>query len=252
MRPDRFLHSNFVYVAAYAKSFFSGSWEKEMKQHGGKDFVIEGVQADPVFFSICGPSQAEVDETKRFLEDLISQEQVFHSITEPAILTFSDKDQQRIQELQSSMNVTIRLDYKAHKGSEGTPGQATLTVQGLSRDVLKATQEIQEMLKTAKEDEILKREIDFLSEIVDWQYEQGGQYKSFDQRTNYELEKALGSQAPDIRISFQGQTYHVKLPEGPAVSTTGGNKMSIQRIDRLKGICCVVSFINMKKKTIHK
>lgn len=221
-------------IKTYAKSFFSGSWEKEMKQHGGKDFVIEGVQVDPVFFSICGPSQTEVDKTKCFLEDMITQEQVFQSITDTAILTFSDKDQQRIQELQSTMNVTIRLDYKAHKGSEGTSGQATLTVQGLSRDVLKATQEIQEMLKTAKEDEILYREMNYTSELVDWQYEQGGQYKSFDQRTNLELEKALSSQAPDVRISFQGQTYQVKLPEGPAVSTTGGNKMNIQRIDKLK------------------
>lgn len=235
-----------MYVAAYAKSLFSGTWEKEIKQHGGKDFVIEGLQVDPVFFSICGPSQAEVDKTKRFLEDMITVEQVFQSITDTAILNFSDKDQQRIQELQSTMNVTIRLDYKASKGSEGTSGQATLTVQGLSRDVLKATQEIQEMLKTAKEDEILKKEMEYTSELVDWQYEQGGQYKSFDQRTNFELEKALDSQASDIRISFQGQTYQVKLPEGPAVSTTGGNKMNIQRIDRLKGICCVVSLINMK------
>lgn len=235
-----FLYSNFVYFAAYAasvKSFFTGSWEKEIKQHGGNDFVIEGMQVDPVFFSICGPSQADVDETKRFLKDMLDQEQVFQSITDTAILALSDKDQQRIQDLQSTIDVTIRLEFKAHKGSEETPGEATLTVQGLSRDVLKATQEIQDMLKTAKEDEILKREMDCTSELVDWQYEQGGQYKSFDQRTNLDLEKALGRQAADVRISFQGQTYQVTLPEGPAVNTTGGNQMNIRRIDRLKGIC---------------
>lgn len=239
-----------MYVAAYAKSFFSGSWEKEIKQHGGKDFVIDGVQVHPVFFSICGPSQAEVDKTKRFLEDMITQEQVFESITDTAILSLTDKDQQRIQDLQSSIDVTIRLEYKAHKGSEGT-GQATLIVQGLSRDVLKAIQEIQEMLKAAKENEILKKDLDYTSELVDWQYEQGGQYKSFDQHINFELEKALSSQAPDIRISFQGQTYQVKLPEGPAVSTTGGNQMNIKRIDKMKGICCVISYIDTKKKIIH-
>lgn len=240
-----------MYVAAYAKSFFSGSWEKEIKQHGGKDFVIEGVQVHPVLFSICGPSQAEVDKTKRFLEDMISQEQVFESITDTAILSLTDKDQQRIQDLQSSIDVTIRLEYKAHKGSEGTSGQATLIVQGLSRDVLKAIQEIQEMLKTAKENEILKKDLDYTSELVDWQYEQGGQYKSFDQLTNFELEKALSRQAPDIRISFQGQTYQVKLPEGPAVSTTSGNQMDIKRIDKLKGICCVISYRYEKENNTY-
>ncbi|KAK9969248.1 hypothetical protein ABG768_027441 [Culter alburnus] len=234
--PKQEKESTWSKIKTYAKSFFSGSWEKEIKQHGGKDFVIEGVQVHPVLFSICGPSQAEVDKTKRFLEDMINQEQVFESITDTAILSLTDKDQQRIQDLQSSIDVTIRLEYKAHKGSEGTSGQATLIVQGLSRDVLKAIQEIQEMLKTAKENEILKKDLDYTSELVDWQYEQGGQYKSFDQLTNFELEKALSSQAPDIRISLQGQTYQVKLPEGPAVSTTGGNQMNIKRIDKLKAI----------------
>ncbi|XP_043104773.1 poly(ADP-ribose) polymerase family member 14-related sequence 1 [Puntigrus tetrazona] len=235
--PAKQEQSTWSKIKAYAanvKSFFTGSWEKEIKQHGGKDFVIEGIQVDPVYFSICGPSQAEVDKTKRFLEDTINDEQVFQPITDTAILTLSDKDQQRIQDLQSSIDVTITLEYKAHKGSDETPGQATLIVQGLSRDVLKATQEIQDMLKTAKEKETLQKEMDYTSELVDWQYEQGGQYKSFDQHTNLELEKALARQATDIKISFQGQTYKVTLPEGPAVSTSGGNQMNIKRIDKLK------------------
>uniref|UniRef100_A0A8C1JK40 Poly [ADP-ribose] polymerase n=1 Tax=Cyprinus carpio TaxID=7962 RepID=A0A8C1JK40_CYPCA len=215
-------------------SFHLNSQNMKIKQHGGKDFVIEGVQVDPVFFSICGPSQADVDKTKLFLEDMINQEQVFESITDTAILTLSDKDQQRIQDLQSTIDVTIRLEYKANKASEETPGQATLIIQGLSRDVLKAIQEIQDMLKAAKEKETLQKEIDYTNELVDWQYEQGGQFKNFDQRTNFDLEKALSKQATDIRISFQGQTYQVTLPEGPAVCTTGGNQMKIRRIDKLK------------------
>lgn len=220
--------------AATAKSYLTGSWEKEIKQHGGKDFVIDGVEVDPVFFSICGPSQAEVDQTKLFLEDIITKEQVFQSITDTQILSLTDKDQKRIQDLQSTIDVTIRLEYKANKASDETPGKATLIVQGLSRDVLKATQEIQEMLKLAKENEILKKEMDFVSDLVDWQYEQGGQYKNFDERTNLELEKALGRQAADTTINFQGQTYQVKLPEGPAVNNAGGSQMNIRRIDKLK------------------
>lgn len=195
------------------------------------------MEVDPVFFSICGPSQAEVDQTKLFLEDIITKEQVFQSITDTQILSLTDKDQKRIQDLQSTIDVTIRLEYKANKASDETPGKATLIVQGLSRDVLKATQEIQEMLKLAKENEILKKEMDFVSDLVDWQYEQGGQYKNFDERTNLELEKALGRQAADTTINFQGQTYQVKLPEGPAVNNAGGSQMNIRRIDKLKGIC---------------
>ncbi|KAK2905058.1 hypothetical protein Q8A67_006857 [Cirrhinus molitorella] len=235
--PAKQEQSTWSKIKAYAanvKSFFTGSWEKEIKQHGGQDFVIEGVQVDPVFFSVCGPSQADVDETKRFIEDMIIQEQVFESITDPVILTLSDKDQQRIQDLQKTIDVTIRLEYKANKASAEIPGQATLTVQGLSRDVLKAIQEIRDMLKAAKEEENLQKEMDYTSNLVDWQYEQNGQYKNFDQRANFEMEKALGRQAADATITFQGQTYQVKLPEGPAVSSSGGNQMNIRRIDKLK------------------
>ncbi|XP_051998367.1 LOW QUALITY PROTEIN: protein mono-ADP-ribosyltransferase PARP14-like [Xyrauchen texanus] len=220
--------------AASVKSFFTGSWEKEVKQHGGKDFVIEGMKVDPVCFSICGPSQTAVDKTKQFLENMISEQQAFQVFDDTAILSFSDKDQQRIQDLQSTLGVTIRLEYKALKGSEGTAGEAKLTVEGLTRDVLIATQDIQDMLKAAREGEILKRDMEFTSELVDWQYEQGGQYKSFDQRTNFELEQTLSRGAADIKISLQGQSYQIKLPEGPAVSTSGGNQMNIRRIDKLK------------------
>ncbi|XP_051564334.1 poly(ADP-ribose) polymerase family member 14-related sequence 1 isoform X2 [Myxocyprinus asiaticus] len=221
--------------AASVKSFLTGSWEKEIKQHGGKDFVIEGIRVvDPLCLSICGPSQKEVDKTKHFIENMLSQEQTIQSITDTAILSFSDKDQQHIKDMQSTLDVTIRLEYKALKGSKGTTGEATLTVEGLTRDVLIAVQDIQDMLKSAREGEILKRDMEYTSEFVDWQYEQGGQYKSFDQRTNLELEQALGRGAADIKISLQGQSYQIKLPEGPAVSTSGGNQMNIRRIDKLK------------------
>ncbi len=59
-----------------------------------------------------------------------------------------------------------------------------------------------------------------------------GNIRVFDLRSNLDLEKALGRQAADVRISAQGQTYQVTLPEGPAVSTTGGNQMNIRRIDK--------------------
>ncbi|XP_057191412.1 poly(ADP-ribose) polymerase family member 14-related sequence 1 isoform X2 [Triplophysa rosa] len=222
-----------TYVSTFT-SFFTGTWEKEIKQHGGKDIVIEGIKVDPACFSICGPTPTAVDKTKEFLEEMISQDQAFQKITDTAILSFSDKDQQRIQDMQSTLGVSIRLEYKVQKDSESSPGEATLIVEGLTRDVLIAFQEIQDMLKSAKDEQILKKDIEHASELVEWQYEQGGQYKSFDQRMNFELEKTLDRGAADVKISFQGQDYQIKLPEGPAISTTGGNQMNIRRIDKLK------------------
>lgn len=233
----------FAAYVSTVKSFFTGSWEKEIKQHGGKDFVIEGNKVAPACFSICGQTQAAVDKTKEFLEEMIEKEQIFEKITDTAILSFSDKDQQQIQDMQSTYDVSIRLEYKAQKDSQSSPGEATLVVEGLPRDVLTAFQKIQDMLKKAKDEVILKKDIEHASELVEWQYEQGGQYKSFDQHTNFELEKALDEGTADVKITFQGQDYQIKLPEGPAVSTTGSNQMNIRRIDKLKGIGCIHSLI---------
>ncbi|XP_065148690.2 poly(ADP-ribose) polymerase family member 14-related sequence 1 isoform X2 [Paramisgurnus dabryanus] len=233
-QKDSTLYSRIKTYVSNVTSFLTGSWEKEVRQHGGKDFVIEGIKIVPACFSICGPTPAAVDKTKKFLEEMITPDHVFQKITDTAILSFSDKDQQRIQDMQSTLDVSIRLEYKAKKGSDDSSGVATLIVEGLSRDVLIASHEIQDMLKRAKEDEILKKDIEHVGELVEWQYEQAGQYKSFDPRTNFELEKALGGGATDIKISIQGQDYKVKLPEGPAVSTTGGNQVNIRRIDKLK------------------
>ncbi|XP_073710890.1 protein mono-ADP-ribosyltransferase PARP14-like [Misgurnus anguillicaudatus] len=231
---DSTLYAKIKTYVSNVKSYLTGSWEKEVKQHGGKDFVIEGIKIVPACFSICGPTPAAVDKTKTFLEDMITPDHVFQKITDTAILSFSDKDQQRIQDMQSTLDVSIKLEYKAKKGSDDSSGEATLIVEGLSRDVLIACHEIQDMLKRAKEDEILKKDIEHVRELVDWQYEQAGQYKSFDPCANFELEKALDGGAKDIKISIQGQDYQVKMPEGPAVRTTGGNQMNIRRIDKLK------------------
>ncbi|TRZ02744.1 hypothetical protein DNTS_005427 [Danionella cerebrum] len=220
--------------AASAKSYFTGSWEKEMKQHGGKDFVIEGMEADPVFFSVCGSSQADVEKTKDFLKETVDRLIVSHAIKDPSILHLTEEDQERIQDLQKTIDVTIKFEYTANKVSKDAQGEAKLIVEGLDRDVLKGSEEIREMLKIVKEQESLRKEMELVKEIVEWQYEQGGHYKKFDKRINFQLEQALANEAPDIKLNLQGQTYQVKLPEGPAVSSTGGNQMNIRRIDKLK------------------
>ncbi|XP_072542604.1 poly(ADP-ribose) polymerase family member 14-related sequence 1 isoform X2 [Salminus brasiliensis] len=218
-------------AASFAKSLFSGSKNKDDQQKKGKDFVIEGKAVNAACFSICGPSQASVDQAKQWIEKLILDEQAFELISDPMVLNLSDKDQQRIQELQQSMDVNVRLEHKAQGGGSE---EATILVEGLSRDVLVAVSEIQTMLRKTRDEFSLRKEIELASGIVDWQYQQGGQYQSFDQLTNFHLEKALTQKSPHVDITFQGQAYKVTMPEGPAVSAVGGNQMSIRRIDKLQ------------------
>ncbi|KAI4875643.1 hypothetical protein NFI96_025981 [Prochilodus magdalenae] len=218
-------------LTSIAKSLFSGPKEKDDLQQKGTDFVIESKVVNAACFSICGPSTAVVDQAKQWIEKLISEEQVFETITDLTIFSLSDKDLQRILELEQSMDVRLRVE---HKSQGGDKKEATILVEGLSRDVLMATSEIQTILKKLRDEEGMRKDMELVSELVDWQYQQGGQYQSFDLSTNHQLEQAFAHKSPHVDITFQGQAYRVTMPEGPAVSVVGGNQINIKRIDKTK------------------
>ncbi|KAK6311314.1 hypothetical protein J4Q44_G00169780 [Coregonus suidteri] len=210
------------------KSLFT--WRKADISQKDEDFVIEGQEVHPAFFHICGGSQARVDQAKHWLEDLILKEQVSNSITDDAILNLSDSDRKRIHDMQTTMRVSVRIEYNSSRE------EATLTIEGLSKDVLNAVNEIQEMLRKARDKETFNRNVEVASNIVEWQYQQqqqqpGGQYQSFDPISNFHLEQALERKVPHVEVSVQGQMYKVTLPDGPATDTHG-NSLKIRRIDK--------------------
>lgn len=159
------------------------------------------------------------------INDLISKEQHTFSISDSAILSLTDADRRRIIDIQKTMGMTIRADNKK--------APATITIEGLSKDVLRATNEVNEMVKKARDKEALKQKVELAGTMVDWQYQQQGfQFQSFDLMTNYELEQAYEK---TVNVTVQGQSYTVNMPSGPATDSTG-RILQIKRIDRLKGI----------------
>lgn len=226
-------HISFI-STAFTKSLFVSSKSEDVKPPEEKDFVIEENIVNAVCFSICGPSQTAVDQTKQFLEKLISDEQAFQHISDAMIHRLSDKDKQRIQEMQRTMDVSVKIVHKAQAATAADSEEVTLMVEGLSRDVLMAVSEINTMLKTTREDVTKKKNMELTAELVDWQYKQGDQYHSFDLATNFQLEKALTLNSQQVDINFQKQVYKVKVPGGPAV-TSSGNQMEIRRVDKMRG-----------------
>lgn len=194
-----------------------------------KEFEMEENVVYGASFSVCGPSQNAVDQTRQWLEKFISEEQTSHHISDPLILSLSDKDQQCIKELQRTLDVVVKKKMSSTATAADSEG-LTLTVEGLSRDVLKATSEIQTMLQKIRNELELQKDIELASELVDWQYKQNNQFNSFDQKTNYYLEQALLNNVAQVDITFKGLVYKVTIPDGPAVSS--GNQMVIKRIDR--------------------
>ena len=182
---------------------------------------------EPACFHICGESQTKVDQAKKSINDLVSSEQSSYSFSDPAILSLSDADLQRIVDLQRTLGVSIKTDTKKTVPS--------ITIEGLSADVLKASREITEMVRKTRDEEELNRKMDLAGRMAEWQYQQqGSQFQSFDPMTNYELEEALAKNLTRIKVTIQGQDYTVHMPNGPA-NDSQGRTLEIKRIDKIKG-----------------
>ncbi|XP_007552357.1 poly(ADP-ribose) polymerase family member 14-related sequence 1 isoform X1 [Poecilia formosa] len=212
-------------IGSRIKSIFVS--ESAAKKQEDESFDIETVKVEPAIFHICGASQANVDAAKKKINDMISDEQFSTEITDNDILNLSSADCQRIVDIQMKMGVSIK--------NQITNGQASFIIEGLSKDVLRASREIDNMLKKVRKEQELKRKLELAATVADWQYQRSGlQYQSFDQMTNYELEHALERGAPTLKITIHGSDYTVQMPNGPATDSKG-NVMQIKRIDRLKG-----------------
>ncbi|XP_046902162.1 poly(ADP-ribose) polymerase family member 14-related sequence 1 isoform X2 [Hypomesus transpacificus] len=207
------------------KSFFGLTGTQ--KPQKDKDFVIEGKQADPACFHICGDSLTRVDHAKQLISDLITNQQFSNSIKDNAILSLSDPDRQRIRDMEATMDVSVTLEYAS--------SQAVITVEGMSKDVSKTTNEIHEMLRRAREQEAFNKNVEMIGSMTEWQHQQqGGPFVNFDPVSNFHLEDGFQKKRAYVEVNLQGQIYKVLLPDGPGTDAQG-NTLQIRRIDKLAG-----------------
>ncbi|XP_026232456.1 poly(ADP-ribose) polymerase family member 14-related sequence 1 isoform X2 [Anabas testudineus] len=210
-------------IGSKIKSLFVGTADKPQKEG---DFVIEALKVDPACFHICGNSQTDVDSAKKWINDLISKELYSSNIQDNAIHSFSDADYKHLENIQKTLGVSIRTESKK--------GQASVTIEGLSKDVLEGSNVIHEMLRKARDKQVLEKNIELAGTVADWQYQQQGfQFQSFDAMTNYNLEQALENNQKTVKVTIKGQDYTVTMPSGPATDSQG-RTLNIKRIDKLK------------------
>lgn len=187
---------------------------------------------DPVFFHICGESQDSVDQVKKWIDDLIAKDQYTDPISDEMLLSLPSSELQIIQDLQDKYDVKMTLSPK----SQGTVDavDASLTIEGLSRDVLVASREVQTILRKSRERESVKRQTELTSNLVQWEYSLQDQYKAFDPETNFSLEQGKEKGQRQMEVILQGQVFTVTLPDGPAVDIQG-NQVKLRRRDKLGG-----------------
>lgn len=130
-------------------SAFTGRGSADKPKDRG-DFVIEALQCDPTRFHICGKSRTSVDSAKDWINDLISKECASECIEDSAILSLSAADHKFITDIQKKFSVSIKTERKK--------SQATITIDGISKDVLQANREVRKMLTRIEEQ--LKKELE--------------------------------------------------------------------------------------------
>ncbi|XP_017276145.1 poly(ADP-ribose) polymerase family member 14-related sequence 1 [Kryptolebias marmoratus] len=206
------------------KAFFVSEHPEEPKKK--EDVIIETVKPKSADFHICGASQANVNAAKKRISNLISDDITIAHITDNDILNFSAADLQHIIDIQKNMSVSISTENKN--------SQVSVIIEGLSKDVLKAHGEIDNMLRKVRSGQEMKKKWELASAVADWQYQsQGLQFQSFDVMTNYLLEQALEKELPNVSVTIKGQVYTVTMPKGPATDSKG-NSLQIKRIDKFK------------------
>lgn len=181
------------------------------------------MEVEPVCFHICGQSQADIDSAKKTINDLISKELTTNIITSKAIGSLSQADHQHLTDIQKNLSVNIK--------AESNQDTVSLTIEGLGKDVLEASNEIQELLRKVKEEEDLKVKMELAGRVAAWQYRQGPGFQNFDSRTNCVLEEALVNNLPSVKVTVLGQCYTIQMPSGPGTDEKG-NSLHIRRADK--------------------
>ncbi|XP_048342505.1 protein mono-ADP-ribosyltransferase PARP14-like [Sphaerodactylus townsendi] len=176
----------------------------------------------PAIFQICGDSQKNVEKAESWLRDLILKNQNETTVSDECISIFGEREYEILGELQMKLHVVIK--------SETLNSSPSLRIFGLSRDVLSANLEIQQVIQRIRKAREEQSKADLLSNLVEWQYEDNGHYKLFDNLTSMHLERAWQKKSThDVMI--KDRNYKVD-PTRQLATDDKGRSINIKRISK--------------------
>lgn len=201
-------------------NFFTGGGSGGSSEN--EDFVFVGEEIEPVVFLVCGESEEELREARSMITSLIIKEHLSSEIKDSAISYFSQEEADVLSKLQRELTVSIQL-------SKSGP-EPTFTLEGLTRDVVKAESQIRDMIRKVEKSITRQREAFILSSQVEWQYQdQSRKLVPFDILTNFDLEHAYMIKKPHIKININNDPYEANLVSGTANGKHG--QIELKRID---------------------
>lgn len=160
--------------------------------------------------------------TDSWIRDLISKNQSETTVSDEWISSFGERETEKLRELQTKLHVVIRPET-----------MTSLRISGLARDVFSASSEIQQMVKMVRKAQEEQSKAVFFSSLVEWQYEDNGHYKAFDNLTNMHIELALQSKSVHD-VTIKDKRYTVDPAQQLATDGNGGS-INIKRISKTEG-----------------
>lgn len=198
-------------------SFFGFSNQPSPKQ---KPLVLEK-KTESATFQVCGENETCVQNAISCLQSLIDKEQSLYTSAEECIKDFDEKEYQELNKLQKDLNISVDLDHQ----------KPLIKVSGISRDVEQARNAVEEMIKTVRSAKEQESRADYITDFVEWQYDDNNTFRSFDKITNLKLEEARKKQGKTVDVQINNQNYTVDVKTCIATGANG-HSLHIQRITK--------------------
>ncbi|XP_039613228.1 protein mono-ADP-ribosyltransferase PARP14-like [Polypterus senegalus] len=196
------------------------------KEKPKEEISFNEAEPEPAVFQLCGESKQCVENTKSWIENQVDQELHEKIIEDDIISKFGESEFEQLRRLQKELEISVKVKCDSTK--------ATITVAGHIKDVLTALTSIQDVMKEIRSTEQLKWEAELTSNLVEWQYEDKGQFIPFDSMTNRSLEQASVDKNTKIKVNLLQQEFSVSVQNCLAINSKGV-QVKIKRVDRIRG-----------------
>uniref|UniRef100_A0AAR2JBB2 Poly [ADP-ribose] polymerase n=1 Tax=Pygocentrus nattereri TaxID=42514 RepID=A0AAR2JBB2_PYGNA len=205
-------------------SYITGNSAEASRQFPSvhEDFVMASEEFEPAVFQLCAESQRDLNEARELINSFIIKEQMSSSIRDSVINSFTREDAEMLTNLQRELTVSIQLNKNGP--------EPVITVEGLTRDVVKVEGTIRDMIRKVEKNEARKREAFMISSLVEWQYlDSTNNLVPFDIYTNYDLEEAFGKKQPRVKIKINNEEVEADLTLRVAYSRS--RRIELKRVD---------------------
>ncbi|KAI5099590.1 poly [ADP-ribose] polymerase 14 isoform X2, partial [Silurus meridionalis] len=187
-----------------------------------EDFVFVGEEFEPVVFQLCGESEDDLKEARNLINGFIVKEHVCSNIMDSAINYFGQEEAEVLSKLQRELTVSIHLSNSS--------SEPEFTLEGLTRDVVKAESTIRDMIRKVEKKMTRQSEAFLLSTSIEWQYQDRRENTvPFDILTNYDLEQAFRTKQPCVKIAIDKVPYEAHVQYFTAVGKN--RQIQLKRID---------------------